>query len=104
MGDIASRIAFNAAQMDDQNRQFALNFAPQLAQLNTLPGQLIAGVGASDEQYALEETSAASRNMMEFARLLQGFIPGANSTTTAERRSGGLETVGTLATIASLFL
>lgn len=105
MGDIASQIAFNTMQSDDANKQFALNYAPQLAALSTLPSQLLSAIGGTEEQYALNEASAESRNVSELARLLQGFISGNSVVNT----SGGnedqtMEVLGSLAAMAALFI
>ena len=65
-----------------------LGFAPQLAQLLGMPTQLLGQIGAQEDQIANATNEAEFQNLLRYAQLIQGFIPGATQTTTQEQKSG----------------
>lgn len=94
MGDIASRIAFGALQEQLAGERMALQFSPQLMQMMGMPTTLLSELGQNEEYYDLESRSGQSRNLQSLAALLQGFIPGANTSTTSQAQRTGNEKLG----------
>lgn len=94
MGDIASRIAFGALQEQLAGERMALQFSPQLMQMMGMPTTLLSELGQNEEYYDLESRSGQSRNLQSLAALLQGFIPGANTTQTQTAAKTGNEKLG----------
>lgn len=96
MGDIASRISFGALQEQLAGERMALQLSPQIMQLLGMPTALLEQVGKNQERYDLESRSAEGNNLRALANLLQGFIPGANSTQTQQDATTGKEGIGEL--------
>lgn len=107
MGDIASRIAFGALQEQLAGERMGLQFSPQLMAMLGMPSDILMNIGQREEFYDQEQRQSQSNNLLMLANLLQGFIPGANQTTTARRQTNGLEgiasTGATLMLLSSLF-
>lgn len=87
-GDIRSNIFFNALQQDLARKERSGNMAGQLLGLQQIPGQILANVGAQQDIPLNEQENAIQRNLFDYARLIQGFIPGASQTVTQD--GGGL--------------
>jgi hypothetical protein len=96
MGDIASRISFGALQEQLAGERMALQFSPQLMEMMGVPTGLLSDLGQREEAYDLESRSGASRNLQALAALLQGFIPGANTTQTQVGATTGKERLGSI--------
>lgn len=107
MGDIASRIAFGALQEQLAGERMGLQFSPQLMAMLGMPSEILQGIGRREEFYDQEQRQSQSNNLLMLANLLQGFIPGANQTTTSRQRTNGLEGIAStgvaLMQLASLF-
>jgi hypothetical protein len=94
MSDIASRIAFGALQEQLAGERMALQFSPQLMQMLGMPTTLLSELGQQEEAYDLESRSSEASNLQALAALLQGFIPGANTTQTQQKATTGNEKLG----------
>jgi hypothetical protein len=104
MGDIASRIAFGALQEQLAGERMGLQFSPQLMAMMGMPSDILTNIGQREEFYDQEQRQSQSNNLLMLANLLQGFIPGANQTTTSREKTNGLEGIAsTGATLMELF-
>lgn len=104
MGDIASRIVFGALQEQLAGERMGLQFSPQLMAMLGMPSDILTNIGQREEFYDQEQRQSQSNNLLMLANLLQGFIPGANQTTTSREKTNGLEGIAsTGATLMELF-
>lgn len=94
IGDISSRISYQAMQDQMANEKFALQFAPTMLQLLSAPTTLLSELGQQQEAYDLESRAAKANNLNALAALLQGFIPGASTTQTQTKGKTGNEKLG----------
>jgi len=73
--DVGARISQAAMGEELTNQRLATQLMPQLLQMFSLPAQLVQGVGQSNDQFQMQQDSAAGNNLMQYAQLLKLFTP-----------------------------
>ena len=68
-GDVSSRLAFESFNADANRRLQALNFVPQLQAGELLPGQVLGGVGAEQQNYDQRLLDEAQQRHQYYANL-----------------------------------
>lgn len=104
MGDIATNIQLAALNEQMTGERFAAQMMPQLMEMGAIPTSILQHLGQVDETYLNDQAQSEARNLQAIASLLQGFMPGASTTQTQTDKKTGLETLGSLGTLAGIFM
>ena len=107
-GDVIAGILGQAQGQELQAQQFALQLAPMIQAMQGASLQEALGMGQLEQQFGDQAGRRDMENLIQYANLIQGFIPGGSGTTTSSGGGnsqfndilGGLATAGSLAMMA----
>ena len=79
-GDITSRMFSDAYGQGLQAQLGVLGLSPQLAKLGTMPGTILSGIGADQQQYEQQKLNAPANALQQYMQFISGSTSGGTTT------------------------